>query len=181
MTTLKNWSIFGPFYPRKSYSNQVTSYTKDRLHLLFATYTGAHWVKDLNHLLYNFLLKGKDKVTRASTINNYEEGCIKMVDIETLIKSFRLSWLERMFSNNSGMQPFKFRRVCGVCSGELWLARKNNCLLSSIFQQRRVALGKWCIGSQKGHPRTPGMEFFCSWSNCIFPLYPDKRSTCRER
>ena len=27
----------------------------------------------------------------------------------------------------------KFGRVCGVCSSELWLARKNNCLLSSIF------------------------------------------------
>ena len=27
----------------------------------------------------------------------------------------------------------KFRRVCGVCSSELWFSRKNNCLLSSIF------------------------------------------------
>ena len=27
----------------------------------------------------------------------------------------------------------KFGRVCGVCSSELWLARKNNCLLTSIF------------------------------------------------
>ena len=31
-----------------------------------------------------------------------------------------------------------------------------------FFQQGRVALGKWCIGPQKGHPRTPGMEFFCT-------------------
>ena len=23
-----------------------------------------------------------------------------------------------------------------------------------------MALGKWCIGLQKGHPRTPGMDFF---------------------
>ena len=22
-------------------------------------------------------------------------------------------------------------------------------------------MGKWCIGPQKGHPRTPGMEFLC--------------------
>ena len=91
----------GAFYPGKSYSNQVISYTKDRLHLLFATYTSN--INDLNHLLYKFLWKGKDKVTRASTINNYEDsGGIKMVDIATLIKSLRLSWLKRMFSNNSG-------------------------------------------------------------------------------
>ena len=59
-------------------------------------------IKDLNHILYTFLWKGKDKVTRASTINNYEEGGIKIVDIESLIKSLRLSWLKRIFSDNSG-------------------------------------------------------------------------------
>ena len=52
--------------------------------------------------LYTFLWKGKDKVTRASTINSYEEGGIKMVDIESLIKSLRLSWLRRIFGDNSG-------------------------------------------------------------------------------
>ena len=31
-----------------------------------------------------------------------------------------------------------------------------------FFQQEKVALGKWCIGPQKGHPRTPGMDFFCT-------------------
>ena len=25
-----------------------------------------------------------------------------------------------------------------------------------------MALGKWCIGLQKGHPRTLGMDFFCT-------------------
>ena len=33
-----------------------------------------------------------------------------------------------------------------------------------FFQQGRVALGKWCIGPQKGHLRTPGMKFFFSLS-----------------
>ena len=64
--------------------------------------TPEHIVKDLNHILYTFLWKGKDNVTRASTINNYEEGGIKMVDIESLIKPLRLSWLKRIFSDNSG-------------------------------------------------------------------------------
>ena len=31
-----------------------------------------------------------------------------------------------------------------------------------FFQQGRVALRKWRIGPQKGHLRTPGMEFFCT-------------------
>ena len=53
--------------------------------------TPEHIVKELNQLLYKVLWKGKDKVTRASAINNYEDGGIKMIDIESLIKSLRLS------------------------------------------------------------------------------------------
>ena len=64
-----------------------------------------------------------------------------------------------------------------------------------FFQQGRVALSKWCIGPQKGHPRTPGMEFFCTvprphflgraliWPGCfgehilgLFGLYPSSLS-----
>ena len=32
----------GAFCLRKGYSNQITSYTKDRLHLLFVTYSRTH-------------------------------------------------------------------------------------------------------------------------------------------
>ena len=40
-----------------------------------------------------------------------------------------------------------------------WLGR-TIAFYQVFFKQGRVALGKWCIGPQKGHPRTPGMEFF---------------------
>ena len=39
---------------------------------------------------------------------------------------------------------------------------------SLFFQQGRVALGKWCIGPQKGHHRTPGMDFFVQCQGLIF-------------
>jgi len=60
--------------------------------------TPENIIKELNHLIYTFLWKGKDKVTRKSAINNYEGGGIKMVDIESMIKSLRLAWLK----DNSG-------------------------------------------------------------------------------
>ena len=65
-----------------------------------------------------------------------------------------------------------FPRINGpiiFITGQGGTARKNNCVLSSIFQQGRVALGKWCIGPQKGHLRTPGMVFFCTVSRPHFP------------
>ena len=72
-------------------------------------------VRDLNHISYTFLWKGKDKVTRESTINNYEEGGIKMVDIESLIKSLSLSdtsgawknYLEHILKDSGGLMVLK--------------------------------------------------------------------------
>ena len=46
--------------------------------------------------------KSTDKVTRLSTINDYENGGLKMVDLECMIKSLRLAWLKRIFSSNRG-------------------------------------------------------------------------------
>ena len=64
--------------------------------------TPEHIIKELNHLIYNFLWRGKDKVIRKSVINDYEGRGIKMVDIESMIKSLRLAWLKRVFGDNSG-------------------------------------------------------------------------------
>ena len=54
-------------------------------------------IKEVNQLIFNFLWKGKDKVTRLSTINIYGEGGLKMMDLDSMIKALRLSWLKRVF------------------------------------------------------------------------------------
>jgi len=43
-----------------------------------------------------------DKTTRLSVINEYEKGGLKMIDLETMIKSLGLEWLKRIFSVNDG-------------------------------------------------------------------------------
>jgi len=48
-------------------------------------------------LEFKFLWKGVDKVTRLSAINKYENGGLKMIDFETMVKSLRLAWLKRIF------------------------------------------------------------------------------------
>ena len=48
-------------------------------------------LKQLNQLLFKFLWKGTDKVRRASVINEYREGGLKMIDLETMVKSLRLA------------------------------------------------------------------------------------------
>ena len=66
-------------------------------------------VKELNQLVYKFLWNGTDKVTRLSTINEYDKydkGGLKMTDLECMIKSLRLAWLQRVF--NANQVPWKW-------------------------------------------------------------------------
>ena len=42
------------------------------------------------------------KVTRLSTIHNYQRSGLKMIDLETMVKSLRVSWLKRIFNENKG-------------------------------------------------------------------------------
>jgi len=44
-------------------------------------------IKQLNQLLFKFLWKGVDKVTRLSATNEYENGGLKMIDFETMVKA----------------------------------------------------------------------------------------------
>ena len=48
-------------------------------------------LKELNKILFKFLWKGVDKVTRASVINECKEGGLRMVDLECMVKSLRLA------------------------------------------------------------------------------------------
>ena len=57
-------------------------------------------------MIFSFLWNGKDKVTRLYSINSYEEGGIKMTDIESLVKVVRLAWLKRIFSDNESTWKF---------------------------------------------------------------------------
>ena len=51
-------------------------------------------LKDINSLLYEFLWEGKgDKVKRTQIINKYDEGGLKMVDIESFSKALKAKWV----------------------------------------------------------------------------------------
>ena len=59
-------------------------------------------IAELNRPLFKFLWNGTDKVTRLSTINEYDRGGLKMIDLDRIIKSLRLAWLKRIFSTRGG-------------------------------------------------------------------------------
>ena len=79
------------FYLWKSNNHQVFNHTKICLHThisLLLPVPNLEIVKELNQMIFKFLWKGTDKLTRLSTkINEYENRGLKMIDLEGLIES----------------------------------------------------------------------------------------------
>ena len=75
-------------------------------------------VQELNLILVKFLWKGTDKVTRLSTI--IENGGLKMIALESMVKSLRLAWLKIIFGENDGAWK-SYLRVAMKCYGGLFL------------------------------------------------------------
>ena len=65
--------------------------------------TPSEAIKEFNNLVFNFLWNGKDKVIRSSTYAPYEQGGLKMIDYETMIKALRLSWLMPITDEHSSV------------------------------------------------------------------------------
>ena len=126
--------------------------------------TPKHIIDELTHLVYNFLWKGKDKVTRASAINNFEGGGIKMVDIESMIKSLRLSWLKRIFCDNAGAWK-KYLEYILKDSGGLMLFNCNcnvkDLNISSLFY---TELLKWWCEFREDNAADNNWHYFI-WNN----------------
>lgn len=59
-------------------------------------------VKQIERMVYKFLWKGPDKVTRLSVINSLRNGGLNLTDLETQIKAIRLSRISRVLDERVG-------------------------------------------------------------------------------
>ena len=60
-------------------------------------------LKELEVFFFNFIWHNKrDKIARKTVIQNYENGGLKMVHLESFIKNLKVSWLQRLLHSNSG-------------------------------------------------------------------------------
>ena len=51
-------------------------------------------IKQMEKMVFNFLLKGPDKVTRLSVINTLDKGGLNLRDFESHIKALRLPQIQ---------------------------------------------------------------------------------------
>ena len=59
-------------------------------------------IKEVNKLFYSFLWNGKgDKIKRGVMINDYPNGGLKMIDIQSFNKSLKATWIKKYLDDNN--------------------------------------------------------------------------------
>ena len=59
-------------------------------------------IKQMEKMVFKFLWKGPDKVTRLSVINTLAKDGLNLTDFESHIKALRLSWIPRLLDEREG-------------------------------------------------------------------------------
>ena len=58
-------------------------------------------IKEINSLIYNFIWNGKDKIKRLALINNCENGGLKAPQLESLIETLRIRYIDRFLDEEN--------------------------------------------------------------------------------
>ena len=57
-------------------------------------------IKRLNQILWSFLWKGKDKISRALAVKTTNQGGLNMIDLEGHFQALKSSWIPRIIDSN---------------------------------------------------------------------------------
>ena len=93
---LRGLSLFGKVTMIKSFLIPKLLYVSSIIE------TPPEIIKQMEKMIYKFLWKGPDKVTRLSVINTLENGGLNLTDLELHIKALRLSWIPRLIDEKEG-------------------------------------------------------------------------------
>ena len=127
--------------------------------------TPEAFIKQLNTIIYNFLWKGPDKVARPAVINDLKYGGLRLMDLETSIKSLRLAWLGRLFVERSS--PWQaFINHLLKDRGGIFLFRCNYDLdeynINSIFYKELL---QWWVDFRAEFSTEPPISEYIIWNN----------------
>ena len=132
ITVIKNYAL-----PKSVY---VLSYLPD---------PNKQTIKRIKTIMYDFLWDSKPaKIKREILTMDYEKGGLKMIDMETFIKSLKICWIKRMIESEdnrilkniylSKLKPFggKLLFECNFSENDIHRFTQNNFLKDS--------LAAWC-------------------------------------
>ena len=89
----RNLTLFGKIIVIKSLLLSKLTYLASLLSV------PSHIIKEISQIVFKFLWKGPDKVKRSVITGQYKFGGLKMLNIENMVKSLKLSWISRIRDN----------------------------------------------------------------------------------
>jgi hypothetical protein len=103
--TLERWrrrklTLFGKIVMLKTFALSKFIYAFSVLE------TPPEIVKTMKDAMFKFLWNGKDKIKRNTIIGNYEDGGIKMIDLELFIDALNIAWAARILRDNGRVNVF---------------------------------------------------------------------------
>ena len=68
------------------------------LNHLFISLPNPHQntIKEINNLFYNFIWNGPSKIKKTVLVKEYEEGGLKMINIDAFISALKITWIRRL-------------------------------------------------------------------------------------
>ena len=103
-------------------------------------------IKRIEKIIYDFIWNGKpEKIKRDTLTNSYEKGGLKMIDLETFIRSLKITWIKRIIESDAKgilnklymqkLKPFGGSLLfeCNLTDKDVDKIAKNNNFLRDIF------------------------------------------------
>ena len=76
-------------------------------HLFFTLPTPEQDIIDyVNRILFNFLWGSKAKIKKSVVIKQYDEGGLRMVNLQAFIEALKLTWIRRLLNTDRKWQDF---------------------------------------------------------------------------
>ena len=79
----------------------------------------------LKRLLFKFIWKTTERIKRKTLIGDYQDGGMKMVDIELYEKSLKASWIQKLFGKQNYVNPIAKYYLDKICKNHLLLLHGN--------------------------------------------------------
>ena len=69
------------------------------MHILNVTYILSKHLEQIQHLLNEFLWKGKNRLNQNLTCQSYEAGGLKMLKVKDSVVALRVKWMEHLWTD----------------------------------------------------------------------------------
>ena len=72
------------------------------------------FIKELNRKIFKFIWKGIDKVSRNQMIQNYDQGGVRMVDVQSFIHALKITWFRRIIKQADTEWVNLFKKIINL-------------------------------------------------------------------